>query len=69
MPSCTQSTPKTLKGHMKLSFLYRKTKKRKIRKIGKNVKIGNSQMSLYFLYVSAYFLLVSDGPMARDLCN
>ena len=40
----------------------KKAKHRKISKIGKNVKIWNSQISLYFRYVLACFPLVSDGP-------
>ena len=54
---------------MRISLLFKKGKKSKISKIGKNVKIGNSPISFNFPYVLAGFLVVSDGPMVRDLCN
>ena len=46
-------------------FRSKKEKNRKICKMGKNVNIGNSQISLHF-YVLACFPLVSDSPMVRE---
>ena len=40
-----------------------------IKKSAKSEKNGNSTLSLYVPYVLACFLLVSDGPMVRELCN
>ena len=47
----------------------KKVNNRKIRNIEKIEKSANYPISLYFHYVLAFFPLVSDGPMVRDLCN